>query len=228
MKGEKMNQSNNSSKLSLSSENTETNNPQQTENSKMIIPDTPEVTTKAPNPFDPESLRLNPENFDISVEKVIVIIPCRKPGKQEYVRVHPSEKYQDNFLILEDEDTGENYIVAPSLHEQLIQECFPARLVLAVSRNGTPFLWLLKLPRDGRSNSWYDSALIAAQTAETRWVRMKSNMSAKCYDVEAAKGLDLEPQWPNLEFKEILKLCFKDRFIDSLDHPLLRKLRGEV
>ena len=30
------------------------------------------------------------------------------------------------------------------------------------------------------------------------------------------------------EINELLKVAFKDRFISSLDHPVLRKLRGEV
>jgi hypothetical protein len=27
---------------------------------------------------------------------------------------------------------------------------------------------------------------------------------------------------------EILRIAFKDRYIDSMDHPVLRKLRGEL
>lgn len=214
--------------VSLTSENTETNNLQQTEDSKMITSDTPEVTTEAPNPFDPESLRLNPNSFDVSIKKVIAIIPCRKPGSQEFVRVHPGEEWQIDVLILEDQETREYYIVDRSLHEHLAGECFPVKLRLAVTRNGTPFLWLLKLSKDGRSNRWNDSAMIAAKEAETRWVRMKSNHSASYYNIEVAEKINHEPDWPELTFEEILELCFKDRFIDSPDHPLLRKLRGEV
>ena len=31
-----------------------------------------------------------------------------------------------------------------------------------------------------------------------------------------------------MSFREMLKLCFEDRFIDSLEHPILKQLRGEV
>jgi hypothetical protein len=37
-----------------------------------------------------------------------------------------------------------------------------------------------------------------------------------------------DPEWPNTPFRELLRVAFKDRFIDNLDHPVLRKLRGEV
>jgi hypothetical protein len=70
--------------------------------------------------------------------------------------------------------------------------------------------------------------LAAAKLAETKWIRVVANMAAGCYDVYEATGISVEPQWPDMEFKEILRLCFKDRFIESLDHPFLKKLRGEV
>ena len=34
--------------------------------------------------------------------------------------------------------------------------------------------------------------------------------------------------WPDTPFRDLLRTAFKGRYIDSLDHPVLRKLRGEV
>ncbi len=91
------------------------------------------------------------------------------------------------------------------------------------------FLWPVKLPGpDGRPNDWNASALAAAQLAETRWVRMAANMGAGLYDTFVASGELADPEWPELSFHEILRLSFKDRFIDSADHPVLRSLRGEA
>jgi hypothetical protein len=53
-------------------------------------------------------------------------------------------------------------------------------------------------------------------------------MSAGCYDVYTASESLSEPEWPTTPFATLLKVAFKDKFIDSLDHPVLRKLRGEV
>jgi hypothetical protein len=36
------------------------------------------------------------------------------------------------------------------------------------------------------------------------------------------------PTWPELSFGELLKIAFKSRYIDTLDHPVLLKLRGET
>ena len=185
--------------------------------------------TEPPDPFDPASLRINPESSGVAGKKVITAIRCDKPNRQDFVRVRPGDEWRLDTMLLEEEG-GDTYIVSPRLHDELVHECFPARLVLATTRNNTPFLWRLKLPRsDGQSNHWNDAALVAAKLAETKWVRIASNMTAKCYDVFEATGINVEPQWADdLEFKDILRLCFKDRFIDSLDHPFLQRLRGEV
>lgn len=42
--------------------------------------------------FDPARYRLE-QNFDIGVKKLITTVPVRKPNRQEFVRVHPSQDY---------------------------------------------------------------------------------------------------------------------------------------
>jgi hypothetical protein len=53
-------------------------------------------------------------------------------------------------------------------------------------------------------------------------------MSLGAYDVFEATGPFPEPQWPGIGFEELLRIAFKGRYIDSLDHPVLRRLRGEI
>ena len=36
------------------------------------------------------------------------------------------------------------------------------------------------------------------------------------------------PSWPEQSFGELLKIAFKDKFIETADHPVLLKLRGEA
>jgi hypothetical protein len=52
-------------------------------------------------------------------------------------------------------------------------------------------------------------------------------MSAGAYVVYEAAGNIPDPEWPDLTFKEIVGLAFKDRVVSSLDHPLVKRLRGE-
>jgi hypothetical protein len=34
--------------------------------------------------------------------------------------------------------------------------------------------------------------------------------------------------WPDITFSRMLELGFRGKVIDTLDHPVLRKLRGEA
>lgn len=185
----------------------------------------------APDPFDPASLRLG-QNFaaTVGVRKVLTTVPCRKPNRQEFVRVRPGEDWRLETGLFEDRINRDMYLVERSLWPELAGEVFPAVLFVSISRQGTVFVWPCKLPGiDGRSNTWNESALAAAKIAESRWVRVSANMPAGLYDVVEAVDHLIEPEWPpDLTFRDMLKLCFKDRFIDTLDHPILRALRGEA
>ncbi len=81
---------------------------------------------------------------------------------------------------------------------------------------------------DGKLDEWSRSALEAADIARSGWVRVQSNMSLGAYEVFEATGDIPNPEWPETPFKDLLRVAFKGRFIDSLDHPVLRKLRGEI
>jgi hypothetical protein len=36
-----------------------------------------------------------------------------------------------------------------------------------------------------------------------------------------------DPVWPELTFNAIYRIAFKDRIIRTLDHPVVKRLRGE-
>ena len=68
----------------------------------------------------------------------------------------------------------------------------------------------------------------AAKCAETNWVRVQADMSLGAYDASAASGELGEPLWPTETLGQLLKIAFKESFIEDFDHPVLRKLRGEL
>jgi hypothetical protein len=184
----------------------------------------------APNPFDPARLRLSQDFAShVGVKKVLTTVPCRKPNRHEFVRVRPGEDWRLETAVFEDKAVRETYLVDPAVVADLSNELFPACLFLTITRQGDVSLWPVRLPgSDGKTNSWNESALSAARLAERQWVRMAANMAAGMYDTYQATGELSEPTWPELSFPEILRLCFKDRFITSLDHPACKALRGEV
>jgi hypothetical protein len=196
-------------------------------NSSGTLQDTPEA---APDPFDPAALRLS-QDFGsmIGVKKVLTVVPCRKPNRHEFVRVRSGEDWRLETGLFEDRVNRDLYLVRRELWDELAGEVYPACLFLAVNRQGDVFLWPVKLPGEGgRTNTWNDSAFAAARLAEKRWVRIASNMGAGMYDTLEAAGELSDPTWPELSFREILRLCFQGRLIESVEHPAIRALRGLV
>jgi hypothetical protein len=184
------------------------------------------------DPFDPAALRLS-QDFaaGLGVKKALLTIPVCKPDKSWWVRVHPAEDYRFQTAVIELKEEKELYLIAPSLRQELATEAtFALRyLFTAINRQGVCFVWPARLPRpDGKFDNWGLSALEAAQMAQKTWVRVTSNQSLGAYEVFEAPAQLPEPNWPDVPFRELLRVAFKDKFIDSLDHPVLRKLRGEA
>lgn len=90
-------------------------------------------------------------------------------------------------------------------------------------------MWPVKLPgADGKHNEWHRSAAEAAERAMQRWVRLTANLSLGAYEMFEATGDLPEPEWPDLPFVDILKIAFRDRIVDTADHPVVQRLRGAV
>jgi len=203
--------------------------------------DKPDVGTndKSPkpvDPFDPASLRLTQDFLKTGgVAKHYTTIPARKPGAAEWFRLHPAADYRLDTLILEMKSEGvvggETYLIAPHLHGELaaMPMVSARRLYFGVTRLGTPFVWPVRLPSaDGRPNSWTESALEAVAAALKNWIRLEAVMSAQGYVFYTPLKELAEPKWPDMTFAAALRLAYRDRLIDSMDHILLQKLRGEV
>jgi len=182
------------------------------------------------DPFDPSRLRLS-QDFaaTVGVKKALITVPVRKPSKQEFVRVHPNEAYRLETAVLELKEERETYLVEPSLWPELPSELTPKVLFTTMNRQGVLTLWPVRLPgEDGRLDEWNASALEAAEMARRHWVRVVANMGLGAYEVYEATGNLPDPIWPELTFSEILKVAFKGRYITEIDHPVIRRLRGEL
>ena len=182
-----------------------------------------------PDLFDPARLRLS-QDFaaNIGVKKALLTVPVRKPHRQEFVRVHPDESWRLETAVLELKDDRETYLVDPSLWSELLGEIVPKILFTVMNRQGVILLWPIRLPGvDGRHDEWSRSALEAAQMGMNRWIRVAANMSLGAYEAFVATGDLPEPDWPEVGFKKLLEVAFRDRFITTLDHAVIRKLRGQ-
>ena len=181
--------------------------------------------------FDPSRLRISQDfESEIGVKKALLTVPVHKPSRQWFVRVHPDQEFRLNTAILEIKEDREVYLVDPDLASQLPGEVRACCLFTAINRQGAVFLWNVTLPDpNGRRNEWARSALEAANMAMYDWIRVVANMNLGAYEVSVSQAKLPEPQWPeSVTFKKLLEVAFRDRFIRDGDHPILKRLRGEV
>lgn len=206
---------------------------------RLTLPPTPgDAGCETPahqDPFDPAALRLPQDFGGGGVKKHTATVPARRPTREEFVRVHPAAEYTLDTLVLELRDTREIYLIAPELHSDLATESTvsPRRLHTAIAqsltRQRTLFLWPVRLPReDGRTDSWCESILEIVDMAKTSWVRVQSDMALKAFVAYTPVVEPPAPEWPQMPLAEILRLAFRAAYIDSMDHPVLRRLRGEA
>lgn len=163
------------------------------------------------------------------VKKVITTVPTRKPNKQLWLRVRSGTEWQVQVLTLTMQDNGDVYFVHPDLYGELADDVRPMMLYLYITRDGTLCLWPVSLPsEDGRLNPWAQSAHTAAKAAQLGWVKVVSSQSLGAYEIRVPTAKMDDPTWPELSMREILNLAFRDKLITSLDHPIVRGLRGEI
>jgi hypothetical protein len=173
------------------------------------------------------SMRISTDylNSEVGVKRILLTVPVRKPGKAEFIRVHP--ELHIDLLAIELKEERETYFAVPALGAELSEFVAPVRLRLAVTRQKTAFLWPLKLPMNqGRVNPWHDSAIEAAALGETNWMRVSADMGLGAYQPAVARADLGEPQWPSEPWSEIVRIALKGKVIDSLDHAVVRQLLG--
>jgi hypothetical protein len=120
--------------------------------------------------------------------------------------------------------------VRPELNAELPEALLPVRLHTCMNKRAVVFLWAARLPT-AESNSgrtWHQSALLVAEQAKTLWVKMAGNRNLGAYEFVKARGDLGEPQWPEKTFLELLTVAFRERIIDTMDHPVVRDLLGAM
>jgi hypothetical protein len=119
------------------------------------------------------------------------------------------------------------YLIAPNVARDMPGEFTMSMLYTTITRQGVVVLWPVRLPLpDGRHNEWHRSAAEAAELAMKRWIRVKANQALGAYEMFEAAGTIPEPEWPEQSFADLLRIAFADRLVNSLDHPVIRRLRG--
>ena len=156
-------------------------------------------------------------------------MPARRPSPQDFVRVHPSPDYRENFAMIDLKDDREDYLVRPEILPDLAGEVVYKTIFTAINRQGVVFLWSIRLPApDDRKSDWPRSQREAAERAMGQWVRLKANMSLGAYEITVAESVMAEPVWPELSYQQLLSIAYRDRMIATLDHSVVKRLRGQA
>jgi hypothetical protein len=196
----------------------------------IVVNSSEQPIEPAPNPFDPKRLRISLDFVEgVGVKKAIITIPVKKPNNQDFIRVHPGEDYRLPAAVVELKDDRETFLVTPEIARDIPGEYVTVTLFTCINRQGVLFLWPVRLPSsDGRQLEWHRSAQMAAEMAMKRWCRVKANMSLGAYEVFEASATIPEPEWPDLTLEAMLPIAFKGMLVNSFDHPVLKRLRGEA
>ena len=130
---------------------------------------------------------------------------------------------------------------SPRVHGRFLRSRSRSLSVSSRKRRGKPILRPLSVTKApyscGRSSSRRLTApgfscsrtiwLISSLSREC-WIRRQWMSGSKSYKVDQA-NTDRPPEWPdNTNISDWVKRAFRGRFIDSLDHQLVRQLRGDL
>jgi hypothetical protein len=184
------------------------------------------------DPFDPATYRVSQTLAAAAgVTKHLTELAVTTPNKAWWVRRHPDAKYALPAWVIDLKDEQETYLVLPPLWPSLMGEATfkPKTFYLAVTMQGKAFLWGVRRPVDETKepDRWMRAPLEAVRLAKDKWTRITWNENTRQHDVVTCEST-AEPQWPDLSPRQVLELAFKDFVIKSLDHPVLRRLRGDV
>jgi hypothetical protein len=201
---------------------------------KLHAVEDPPIDGIPPDPFNLDELKLG-QDFEAAtgVRKLLTTVPVRKPGRQEWIRVHPGENYRATFGVIDLKADSEFYLLTANMVRHFSDEVILVTIYTAINKQGVLFLWPARLPTPndrGRVARWYSSAIEAAELAMKRSVRVKSNLSLGAYETTVTYNPlpENDPVWPDLTFQELLRIGFQKTgcFVDNFDHPIIKQLRG--
>lgn len=187
--------------------------------------------------FNFENLRL-PATFEtgITAKKLVTTVPVKKPRSGlDFFRIRPDSGWTfDTFLLDLKEGEEEKYLVIPELFTDVAStgKLKPVTIFAGITFNGNIFfLSDIPLPDpDGKDNEYNRSRRLAYEMAKTKWVKIQANKALGAYEIIEAVSELPEPVWPEepVDIIKALEIAFKNNLIDRPDHPVLKRLRGEL
>jgi hypothetical protein len=165
----------------------------------------------------------------LGVIKLLTKVPVGKPKPNVFIRAHTDESMTFPAMVYEDKEAREQYLVDPSVAQELGGLVRPVLLCAAIDRQNNPFLIPVPLPgEDGRRNPWHESLAQAVEHSKKGWLRISANMQLGAYDIHMAGGPLPEPEWPSHDMEALVQVAFRGKIITSLDHPVVQSMLGRA
>lgn len=187
-----------------------------------------------------EVLKLKPNSSGIvKTEPLLKTIRTEKPYSTDFFRIRPGEDWTMEFPIYASKgNTGgenEKYLVYPEFQQELAERnsLIPVRFYFGIIW-GSNILFIsdvgIKTGDNGTLNSYHKSRMELYELAKEKWISISANKDLGAYTATEAKSKIPDPIWPvkPANIGEAIELAFKDNVIDNENHPILKKLRGEI
>ena len=100
-----------------------------------------------------------------------------------------------------------------------------------MTRQAVPFIWPIRLPGpDGKIDDWNRVCPLRRRRygSEPLGFALRLTCTPAVTTFTRPPPSRPEPDWPDMAFNALLRIAFKGKVIDTLDHPMLRRLRGEA
>jgi hypothetical protein len=169
-----------------------------------------------------------------ATRQILNEVPVGRPGNSDWVWVFYDPAYRLECAVYEPKSTtstskGRTHLVTPAVVEKMKFErgIRNVEIFTFVDRHGNLGLWPVGFPNEERENAWIDSARDAAINHAGKWINIRSDLTANRYLLSEPISPLPAPAAPALPLSKLLAIAFKGRVIDSVDHPLMRELRGD-
>ena len=171
------------------------------------------------------------------VEQLLTALPHHRLSETgDWARLHPDEdnywSHQLSFVRVPIQGTSRDLL--HFILEDLADAYLPSKLILrfrlALATKPYDKFFLCQVPSLNLDNAYNETSLKGCLQAKEKWTMVTSRRDegVDAYKVEFSRHDDAfpEPNWPKQSLGELVEVTFKDRMIETADHPGLLRLVG--
>ncbi len=181
-----------------------------------------------PDPFDLAAVKRKAAT-SVAVKKTLVIRVQKRVDKTTWFQVCPhAEMHVEGYLLDPGESAEGLFWVSPHILEEIDDSTI--RLyelhLCRTKQGGSLFFWAIALP--GEEGRDMECNIVRREYAKElgKWMRLEWNDASRMHDQTIALANWPDPEWPDEPIDNLIRIAFRGRLIESVDHPVVRLLKG--